>query len=157
MNDAWYADTVNAVGSAKHIPWLWVSQPLYLGTLNYKKRIRYMKFLFDNKYESESVTMRYGFLSYKQSERPTKLREYTSPFTRNTFSNEITGITKQVATLKTKKIRPYIPSFDFIQIILRSNNDSDEFEDADGNIITPTLNDKVGLIGLTINYILQEG
>lgn len=157
LNDAWYADTVNAVGSTKHIPWLWVSQPLYLGTLNYKKRIRYMKFLFDNKYESESVTMRYGFLSYKQSERPTKLREYTSPFTRNTFSNEITGITKQVATLKTKKIRPYIPSFDFIQIILRSNNDSDEFEDADGNIITPTLNDKVGLIGLTINYILQEG
>ena len=157
LNDAWYADTVNAVGSTKHIPWLWVSQPLYLGTLNYKKRIRYMKFLFDNKYESESVTMRDGFLSYKQSERPTKLREYTSPFTRNTFSNEITGITKQVATLKTKKIRPYIPSFDFIQIILRSNNDSDEFEDADGNIITPTLNDKVGLIGLTINYILQEG
>ena len=157
LNDAWYADTVNAVGSTKHIPWLWVSQPLYLGTLNYKKRIRYMKFLFDNKYESESVTMRYGFLSYKQSERPTKLREYTSPFTRNTFSNEITGITKEVATLKTKKIRPYIPSFDFIQIILRSNNDSDEFEDADGNIITPTLNDKVGLIGLTINYILQEG
>lgn len=157
LNDAWYADTINAVGSTKHIPWLWVSQPLYLGTLNYKKRIRYMKFLFDNKYESESVTMRYGFLSYKQSERPTKLREYTSPFTRNTFSNEITGITKQVATLKTKKIRPYIPSFDFIQIILRSNNDSDEFEDADGNIITPTLNDKVGLIGLTINYILQEG
>lgn len=157
LNDAWYADTVNAVGSTKHIPWLWVSQPLYLGTLNYKKRIRYMKFLFDNKYESENVTMRYGFLSYKQSERPTKLREYTSPFTRNTFSNEITGITKQVATLKTKKIRPYIPSFDFIQIILRSNNDSDEFEDADGNIITPTLNDKVGLIGLTINYILQEG
>ena len=157
LNDAWYADTVNVVGSTKHIPWLWVSQPLYLGTLNYKKRIRYMKFLFDNKYESESVTMRYGFLSYKQSERPTKLREYTSPFTRNTFSNEITGITKEVATLKTKKIRPYIPSFDFIQIILRSNNDSDEFEDADGNIITPTLNDKVGLIGLTINYILQEG
>ena len=157
LNGAWYADTVNAVGSTKHIPWLWVSQPLYLGTLNYKKRIRYMKFLFDNKYESESVTMRYGFLSYKQSERPTKLREYTSPFTRNTFSNEITGITKEVATLKTKKIRPYIPSFDFFQIIFRSNNDSDEFEDADGNIITPTLNDKVGLIGLTINYILQEG
>lgn len=157
LQDSWYADTINSSGQVKHIPWLWVSQPLYLGTLNYKKRIRYMKFLFDNKYESDVVTLRYGFLSYKQSERPTKLREYTSPFTRNNFSNEITGITKDVATLKTKKIRPYIPSFDFIQIILRSNNDSDEFEDADGNIITPTLNDKVGLIGLTINYILQEG
>lgn len=157
LQDAWYADIVNSKGRVKHIPWLWVSQPLFLGTLNYKKRIRYLKFLFDNKYESDSVTMRYGFLSYKQSERPTKLREYTSPFTRNEFSNEITGITKDVATLKTKKIRPYIPSFDFIQIILRSNNDSDEFEDADGNIITPTLNDKVGLIGITINYILQEG
>lgn len=157
LQDAWYADIVNSNGRVKHIPWLWVSQPLFLGTLNYKKRIRYLKFLFDNKYESDSVTMRYGFLSYKQSERPTKLREYTSPFTRNEFSNEITGITKDVATLKTKKIRPYIPSFDFIQIILRSNNDSDEFEDADGNIITPTLNDKVGLIGITINYILQEG
>ena len=124
-----------------NITWKWVSQPLPLNTLNFKKRIKYLKLIFANKYESDHITFKYWFRTYTQTEYPTNPRTYTA----------------EIATLKTQKLKPRIPKFDFLQIILESNNDSDQFEDGVGDTVSTTLNDKIGFVSIALNYLLLEG
>lgn len=124
-----------------NITWKWVSQPLPFNTLNFKKRIKYLKLIFANKYESDHITFKYWFRTYTQTEYPTNPRTYTA----------------EIATLKTQKLKPRIPKFDFLQIILESNNDSDQFEDGVGDTISTTLNDKIGFVSIALNYLLLEG
>ena len=124
-----------------NITWKWVSQPLPLNTLNFKKRIKYLKLIFANKYESDHITFKYWFRTYTQTEYPTNPRTYTA----------------EITTLKTQKLKPRIPKFDFLQIILESNNDSDQFEDGVGDTVSTTLNDKIGFVSIALNYLLLEG
>lgn len=124
-----------------NITWKWVSQPLPLNTLNFKKRIKYLKLIFANKYESDHITFKYWFRTYTQTEYPTNPRTYTA----------------EITTLKTQKLKPRIPKFDFLQIVLESNNDSDQFEDGVGDTVSTTLNDKIGFVSIALNYLLLEG
>ena len=124
-----------------NITWKWVSQPLPFNTLNFKKRIKYLKLIFANKYESDHITFKYWFRTYTQTEYPTNPRTYTA----------------EITTLKTQKLKPRIPKFDFLQIILESNNDSDQFEDGIGDTVSTTLNDKIGFVSIALNYLLLEG
>lgn len=139
VDEIWSATTDSLY--YRNIDWKWVSQPIYLNTLNYKKRMRYLKLIFANKYESDHITFKYWFKTYTQTEYPTNPKTYTAA----------------IASLKTQKFRPHIPKFDFIQIILESNNSSDEFEDGEGNVVPTTLNDKIGFVSIALNYILLEG
>lgn len=141
-DDVQYLDEVHrTTPNYKNITWKWVSQPLPLNTLNYKKRIKYLKLIFANKYESDHITFKYWFRTYTQTEYPTNPRTYTA----------------EITTLKTQKLKPRIPKFDFLQIILESNNDSDQFEDGVGNTVSTTLNDKIGFVSIALNYLLLEG
>lgn len=141
-DDVQYLDEVHRTNPKyKNITWKWVSQPLPLNTLNFKKRIKYLKLIFANKYESDHITFKYWFRTYTQTEYPTNPRTYTA----------------EIATLKTQKLKPRIPKFDFLQIILESNNDSDQFEDGVGDTISTTLNDKIGFVSIALNYLLLEG
>lgn len=145
LDDTSYVDEIWSAATDslyyRNIDWKWVSQPIYLNTLNYKKRMRYLKLIFANKYESDHITFKYWFKTYTQTEYPTNPKTYTAA----------------IASLKTQKFRPHIPKFDFIQIILESNNSSDEFEDGEGNVVPTTLNDKIGFVSIALNYILLEG
>lgn len=141
-DDVQYLDEVHrTTPNYKNINWKWVSQPLPLNTLNFKKRIKYLKLIFANKYESDHITFKYWFRTYTQTEYPTNPRTYTA----------------EITTLKTQKLKPRIPKFDFLQIILESNNDSDQFEDGVGNTVSTTLNDKIGFVSIALNYLLLEG
>lgn len=141
-DDVQYLDEVHRTNPKyKNITWKWVSQPLPLNTLNFKKRIKYLKLIFANKYESDHITFKYWFRTYTQTEYPTNPRTYTA----------------EITTLKTQKLKPRIPKFDFLQIILESNNDSDQFEDGVGDTISTTLNDKIGFVSIALNYLLLEG
>lgn len=141
-DDVQYLDEVHrATPNYKNINWKWVSQPLPLNTLNFKKRIKYLKLIFANKYESDHITFKYWFRTYTQTEYPTNPKTYTA----------------EITTLKTQKLKPRIPRFDFLQIILESNNDSDQFEDGVGNTVSTTLNDKIGFVSIALNYLLLEG
>lgn len=145
LDDTSYVDEIWSASTDslyyRNIDWKWVSQPIYLNTLNYKKRMRYLKLIFANKYESDHITFKYWFKTYTQTEYPTNPKTYTAA----------------IASLKTQKFRPHIPKFDFLQIILESNNSSDEFEDGEGNVVPTTLNDKIGFVSIALNYILLEG
>lgn len=141
-DDVQYLDEVQRTNPKYiNITWKWVSQPLPLNTLNFKKRIKYLKLIFANKYESDHITFKYWFRTYTQTEYPTNPRTYTA----------------EITTLKTQKLKPRIPKFDFLQIILESNNDSDQFEDGVGDTISTTLNDKIGFVSIALNYLLLEG
>ena len=141
-DDVQYLDEVHRTNPKYiNITWKWVSQPLPLNTLNFKKRIKYLKLIFANKYESDHITFKYWFRTYTQTEYPTNPRTYTA----------------EITTLKTQKLKPRIPKFDFLQIILESNNDSDQFEDGVGDTISTTLNDKIGFVSIALNYLLLEG
>ena len=141
-DDVQYLDEVHRTNPKyKNITWKWVSQPLPLNTLNFKKRIKYLKLIFANKYESDHITFKYWFRTYTQTEYPTNPRTYTA----------------EITTLKTQKLKPRIPKFDFLQIILESNNDSDQLEDGVGETVTTTLNDKIGFVSIALNYLLLEG
>lgn len=141
-DDVQYLDEVHRTNPKYiNITWKWVSQPLPLNTLNFKKRIKYLKLIFANKYESDHITFKYWFRTYTQTEYPTNPRTYTA----------------EIATLKTQKLKPRIPKFDFLQIILESNNDSDQFEDGLGETVSTTLNDKIGFVSIALNYLLLEG
>ena len=141
-DDVQYLDEVHrTTPNYKNINWKWVSQPLPLNTLNFKKRIKYLKLIFANKYESDHITFKYWFRTYTQTEYPTNPRTYTA----------------EITTLNTQKLKPRIPKFDFLQIILESNNDSDQFEDGVGNTVSTTLNDKIGFVSIALNYLLLEG
>lgn len=141
-DDVQYLDEVHRTNPKyKNITWKWVSQPLPLNTLNFKKRIKYLKLIFANKYESDHITFKYWFRTYTQTEYPTNPRTYTA----------------EITTLKTQKLKPRIPKFDFLQIILESNNDSDQFEDGVGDTVSTTLNDKIGFVSIALNYLLLEG
>ena len=141
-DDVQYLDEVHkTTPNYKNINWKWVSQPLPLNTLNFKKRIKYLKLIFANKYESDHITFKYWFRTYTQTEYPTNPKTYTA----------------EITTLKTQKLKPRIPRFDFLQIILESNNDSDQFEDGVGNTVSTTLNDKIGFVSIALNYLLLEG
>lgn len=141
-DDVQYLDEVHKTNpNYKNITWKWVSQPLPLNTLNFKKRIKYLKLIFANKYESDHITFKYWFRTYTQTEYPTNPKTYTA----------------EITTLKTQKLKPRIPRFDFLQIILESNNDSDQFEDGVGNTVSTTLNDKIGFVSIALNYLLLEG
>lgn len=141
-DDVQYLDEVHRTNPKyKNINWKWVSQPLPLNTLNFKKRIKYLKLIFANKYESDHITFKYWFRTYTQTEYPTNPRTYTA----------------EITTLKTQKLKPRIPKFDFLQIILESNNDSDQFEDGVGDTVSTTLNDKIGFVSIALNYLLLEG
>lgn len=141
-DDVQYLDEVQRTNPKYiNITWKWVSQPLPLSTLNFKKRIKYLKLIFANKYESDHITFKYWFRTYTQTEYPTNPRTYTA----------------EITTLKTQKLKPRIPKFDFLQIILESNNDSDQFEDGVGDTISTTLNDKIGFVSIALNYLLLEG
>lgn len=141
-DDVQYLDEVHRTNpNYKNITWKWVSQPLPLNTLNFKKRIKYLKLIFANKYESDHITFKYWFRTYTQTEYPTNPRTYTT----------------EITTLKTQKLKPRIPKFDFLQIILESNNDSDQFEDGVGDTVSTTLNDKIGFVSIALNYLLLEG
>ena len=102
---------------------------------------QYLKLIFANKYESDHITFKYWFRTYTQTEYPTNPKTYTA----------------EITTLKTQKLKPRIPRFDFLQIILESNNDSDQFEDGVGNTVSTTLNDKIGFVSIALNYLLLEG
>ena len=141
-DDVQYLDEVHRTNPKYiNITWKWVSQPLPLNTLNFKKRIKYLKLIFANKYESDHITFKYWFRTYTQTEYPTNPRTYTA----------------EITTLKTQKLKPRIPKFDFLQIILESNNDSDQFEDGVGDTVSTTLNDKIGFVSIALNYLLLEG
>lgn len=141
-DDVQYLDEVHrTTPNYKNITWKWVSQPLPLNTLNFKKRIKYLKLIFANKYESDHITFKYWFRTYTQTEYPTNPRTYTA----------------EITTLKTQKLKPRIPKFDFLQIVLESNNDSDQFEDGVGDTVSTTLNDKIGFVSIALNYLLLEG
>lgn len=141
-DDVQYLDEVHRTNpNYKNITWKWVSQPLPLNTLNFKKRIKYLKLIFANKYESDHITFKYWFRTYTQTEYPTNPRTYTA----------------EITTLKTQKLKPRIPKFDFLQIVLESNNDSDQFEDGVGDTVSTTLNDKIGFVSIALNYLLLEG
>lgn len=141
-DDVQYLDEVHRTNPKYiNITWKWVSQPLPLNTLNFKKRIKYLKLIFANKYESDHITFKYWFRTYTQTEYPTNPKTYTA----------------EIATLKTQKLKPRIPKFDFLQIILESNNDSDQFEDGVGDTVSTTLNDKIGFVSIALNYLLLEG
>lgn len=141
-DDVQYLDEVHkTTPNYKNINWKWVSQPLPLNTLNFKKRIKYLKLIFANKYESDHITFKYWFRTYTQTEYPTNPKTYTA----------------EITTLKTQKLKPRIPKFDFLQIVLESNNDSDQFEDGIGNTVSTTLNDKIGFVSIALNYLLLEG
>lgn len=141
-DDVQYLDEIHRTNPKyKNITWKWVSQPLPLNTLNFKKRIKYLKLIFANKYESDHITFKYWFRTYTQTEYPTNPRTYTA----------------EITTLKTQKLKPRIPKFDFLQIILESNNDSDQFEDGVGDTVSTTLNDKIGFVSIALNYLLLEG
>ena len=141
-DDVQYLDEVHRTNPKYiNITWKWVSQPLPLNTLNFKKRIKYLKLIFANKYESDHITFKYWFRTYTQTEYPTNPKTYTA----------------EITTLKTQKLKPRIPKFDFLQIILESNNDSDQFEDGVGDTISTTLNDKIGFVSIALNYLLLEG
>ena len=141
-DDVQYLDEVHRTNPKYiNITWKWVSQPLPLNTLNFKKRIKYLKLIFANKYESDHITFKYWFRTYTQTEYPTNPRTYTA----------------EITTLKTQKLKPRIPKFDFLQIILESNNDSDQFEDGIGDTVSTTLNDKIGFVSIALNYLLLEG
>ena len=141
-DDVQYLDEVHRTNPRYiNITWKWVSQPLPFNTLNFKKRIKYLKLIFANKYESDHITFKYWFRTYTQTEYPTNPRTYTA----------------EITTLKTQKLKPRIPKFDFLQIILESNNDSDQFEDGVGDTVSTTLNDKIGFVSIALNYLLLEG
>lgn len=119
------------------IPWLWQSQVLYLGTMNYAKRLVNTTFILTDTDTQDGYGLQYSFKVF---------RKLASAVPEKELSGDLTLV--RSTTKKTN-----ISKFGFLQIKL-----SNITEDSQGTEAEKAYrNNKLRLVGLGLKYVLLEG
>lgn len=109
------------------IDWYWRSQILYLGTINYSKRLVNTTFIVADTDTSDEYSLDYKFKSFR------KVVSETDATTLSDTLNYVQSVTKKTV----------IPRFKFLQIEVANTPDD-------------LYNNKLRLIGLSLKYVLLE-
>jgi len=125
----WYGNDENQNKIKKIIPWLWKSQIMPLGTINYAKRLVTTTFIMTDTDAIDEYSLNYKFNVY---------RKLVSQSNLTTISNRLNYI--QSMTKKTM-----IPRFNYLQLELSNVDDETELD-----------NNKLRLVGLAFKYVLLE-
>lgn len=121
----------------KLIPWYWQSQILYLGTMNYSKRLVNTTFILTDTDTQDGYGLQYSFKVFRK-------------LASNVPEKELTGELNLVRST-TKKTN--ISKFGFIQ--LRMSNITEESQGTEAE--KAFRNNKLRLVGLGLKYVLLEG
>jgi len=125
----WYGNDANQNKIKKIIPWLWKSQIMPLGTINYAKRLVTTTFIMTDTDAVDEYSLNYKFNVY---------RKLVSQSNLTTISNRLNYI--QSMTKKTM-----IPRFNYLQLELSNVDDETDMD-----------NNKLRLVGLAFKYVLLE-
>jgi hypothetical protein len=118
----------------KLIPWFWQSQVLYLGTMNYSKRLVNTTFILTDTDDSDGYGLQYNFKVFRKLASSTPEKEISDKLTLVRSTTKKTNISK----------------FGFIQ--MRLSNLTEESRDYEA-----FENNKLRLVGLGLKYVLLEG
>lgn len=116
------------------IPWYWQSQVLYLGTMNYSKRLVNTTFILTDTDDSDGYGLQYNFKVFRKLASSTPEKEISDKLTLVRSTTKKTNISK----------------FGFIQLRLSNlTKESRDYEAYENN--------KLRLVGLGLKYVLLEG
>ena len=118
----------------KLIPWFWQSQVLYLGTMNYSKRLVNTTFILTDTDDSDGYGLQYNFKVFRKLASSTPEKEISDKLTLVRSTTKKTNISK----------------FGFVQ--MRISNLTEESRDYEA-----FENNKLRLVGLGLKYVLLEG
>lgn len=121
----------------KLIPWFWESQILYLGTMNYSKRLVNTTFILTDTDTQDGYGLNYSFKVFRKLASSTPEKE---------ISNEL-----NLVRSTTKKTN--ISKFGFIQMRISNITEQSQGTEAD----KAYRNNKLRLVGLGLKYVLLEG
>lgn len=121
----------------KLIPWYWQSQILYLGTMNYSKRLVNTTFILTDTDTQDGYGLQYSFKVF---------RKLASSIPEKEISGDLTLV--RSTTKKTN-----ISKFGFIQLKISNITEESQGTEADKAF----RNNKLRLVGLGLKYVLLEG
>ena len=121
----------------KLIPWYWQSQVLYLGTMNYAKRLVNTTFILTDTDTQDGYGLQYSFKVF---------RKLASSVPEKELSGEL-----NLVRSTTKKTN--LSKFGFLQLKLSNITEESQGTEAE----KAYRNNKLRLVGLGLKYVLLEG